>query len=407
MDIRELVENKIFSVSEFNDFINDLLAPLTVTVEGEISEWKVLRGNLVWFTLKDEKQSLRGFSLAYRIHQPVEVGMRVKIYGRPKIFGKSGNFVFDTEYLELSGEGTIQKAFLILKAQLEKEGLFREERKRPLPRFPKTIGLITSEGAAAYTDFLKHLSARLGGLEIIFIPVAVQGRTTVREVVTAFDHFNQPKNRPDLVVLTRGGGSLEDLQYFNSEEIARAVFGSASPVICAIGHERDVALCELSADARAATPTAAAQIVVPDRRELLLELADTTATWDRKLNARLQTGKHRLDFAAQELLSQIGEKTVKIRLALETIRLSFPQLRNRLELLRQRAASLKKILVSLAPQNILARGYSIVRKSGKILKDAAGIRIGDNIDISLASGGLGAEVKKVLRLNDKIQISNQ
>ncbi|MCL5435781.1 MAG: exodeoxyribonuclease VII large subunit [Patescibacteria group bacterium] len=395
MDVRNLIENKVFSVSEFNNFVNDILTPLVVTIEGEISEWKVSRGNLVWFTLKDEKQSLKGFSLTYRIRMPVEVGMRVKVHGRPKIFGKSGSFVFDTEYLELSGEGSIQKSFLLLKARLEKEGLFAIERKRVLPRFPKTIGLITSEGAAAYTDFLKHLSARLGGLEIIFIPVAVQGKTTVREVVAAFDYFNRSKNRPDVVVLTRGGGSLEDLQYFNSEEIVRAVFGSASPVICAIGHERDVTLCELSADVRAATPTAAAQLAVADRQELLSELSNINTTCKLKLTKRLQTLKHQLNFSTQELLAQISEKTRGLRMVFEKIQAAFPQLVSHLELLQQRAKGLKIFLISLAPQNVLARGYSIVKKSGKILKDTQDIKIGDKLDIQFARGALTAGVEKI------------
>lgn len=395
MDIQNLISHKIFTVSEFNDFINDILTPLSMTVEGEVSEWKIAKGNLIWFTLKDEKQTLNCFSLTHRIRLPVETGMRVKIHGRPKVFGKSGRFVFDVEYLELSGEGSIQKAFLLLKTKLEKEGLFAPERKRPLPRFPQSIGLVTSAGAAAYTDFLKQLNLRFGGLKIVFIPVAVQGKSAVREVVAAFDRFNQPGNRPDVIVLTRGGGSLEDLQYFNSEEIVRAVFASASPVVCAIGHERDVSLCELAADLRAATPTQAAHLVVPNRAELLSELNRFDLALARVTDALFQREKHRLAMLAHELSSRIAGKTGRALMLLEKFRLNFQQLTGRVKFLKQRAEGLKKLLFSLAPENILARGYSIVKKSGKIVKDASQIKIGENLDITLAKGLIEAEVKKI------------
>ena len=272
MKPEEIFKNKIFSVSEFNEFLNSVLQPMIVTVEGEISDWRVSQGKFIWFNIKDENETLQCFSLVYKIHQPVEEGMKVKITGYPRIYGKSGRFSFFVEKLELSGEGSLKRAFEILRLKLEKEGLFDENRKRALPRLPETIGLITSQEAAAYSDFVKHLKSRLGGLRVIFTPVAVQGEQAVGQIVAAFDYFNEMKEKPNVLVLIRGGGSLEDLKEFNSEEVTRAVFSSKIPVVVGIGHERDTCLAELACDMRVSTPTHAAQIIVPSLDELLGEV---------------------------------------------------------------------------------------------------------------------------------------
>lgn len=396
MDIQNLIHNKVFTVSEFNDFINGIVTPLKVTVEGEILDFRASQNRFAWFALKDEQQTLSCFSMMFRLRQPLEDGMKVRVSGYPKIHGKSGKFSFVVESLELSGEGSIQKAFLLLRAKLEKEGIFSETRKRPLPKFPQTIGLITSAQGAAYTDFMKHITARLGGIKITFTPVAVQGDRAVQEITAAFEYFNRLQPPPDVLVLTRGGGSLEDLQYFNSEEVVRAVFGSSAPVICAIGHEKDVALCELAADRRAATPTAAAQAAVPDRTELLAEIGQNRASSQHSIETTIQNRGHRLALLTGNLSGEIGKKIQSVNSALERFQLSAPQLSGRVKFLKGRGQGLKALLVSLAPRNILARGYSIVKKHGKIIKDASGIEIGDDIEITLAKGGLEARVKELI-----------
>src|SRR3989344_5097375 len=248
MKIDELLKDKIFTVSEFNDFVNAVLQPLSAIVEGEVADFKISQGKFVWFMLKDETQALSCFSMVFKIREPIEEGMKVKVFGYPRLHGKSGRYSFFVEKLELSGEGSLKRAYEILRAKLEAEGIFADERKRPLPRFPQNIGLVTSRDAAAYTDFITHLNTRFGGLTVQFIPVAVQGQNAREEITAAFDYFNSASNPPDVVVLTRGGGSLEDLSEFNSEDVIRAVFASKIPTVVGIGHERDISLSELAAD---------------------------------------------------------------------------------------------------------------------------------------------------------------
>jgi exodeoxyribonuclease VII large subunit len=386
MEIKKLLENKIFTVSEFNEFLNSVLAPMSVVVEGEISDFRVSQNKFVWFNLKDEKESLNCFSMVFRIHQPLEDGMKVKIFGYPKIYGKSGRFSFIVESLELTGEGSLKRAFELLRAKLEKEGLFDSARKRPLPAFPQTIGLITSKGAAAYTDFLKQLQLRLGGLNIVFVPAAVQGAAAIPEVCAAFDYFNRSKARPDVIVLTRGGGSLEDLQEFNSEEIARAVFSSAVPVICAIGHERDITLAELVADARASTPTHAAQLAVPDRKELRTRLKGLLDEQVHLLTAQISGREHRAKRLIMELSETIGLKIFKFKNFFQALVNTQNFLAARLRSYRQHVEALRQLLLSLSPQAVLARGYSIVRKNGKIVRSSQELNVGEEVEVQPQKG---------------------
>jgi len=394
MQFEDLVKNKIFSVSEFNEFLNSVLRPLNVTVEGEIADLRISQNKFVWFTLKDEKQALSCFSLVYRIRQPIEEGMKVRISGYPKIYEKSGKFSFIVEKLEVSGEGSLKRAYEILKNKLDAEGLFAPQRKRTIPKFPRTLGLITSRGAAAYTDFLTHVEQRWGGLLIQFFPVAVQGENAISEIVSAFDYFNHSEKSPDTIILTRGGGSLEDLKEFNSEEIARAVFSSKSPVIVAVGHERDLSLAELAADARASTPTHAAQLAVPDRQQLHQDISSTMERGFFALQSSQQTLRHNLLRTTQTLSYQIESSLGDGRRVLSDYIDLVGLLRQRLELAKNRRKTQVEVLKSLSPQGTLRRGYSIVRKSGKIIKTSEDVEISDSLEIHPYQGTITAKVTK-------------
>lgn len=395
MEIKKILQDKIFTVSEFNEFLNGILRPLDVVVEGEVAEWRVNQNKFIWFTLKDERETLQCFSMVYNIRQPVEEGMKVKISGHPRLYGKSGRFSFFAEKLELSGEGSLKRSLELLKIKLEKEGIFDPERKRSLPRFPKTVGLITARDSAAYSDFIRHLNARMGGLKIIFVPIAVQGEKTVAEASAAFNYFNSRKFKPDVVVLTRGGGSLEDLQYFNSEEVVRAVFSSKIPTICAIGHERDISLSELAADARASTPTHAAQLAVPDRRELESSLGNLVNLSFQAVGKNALLKNQRLRTLGLSFQEALRHRIDSIKSATAAFLQSFSRMRDNLNLLKSELESRRRLLASLAPQNVLSRGYSIVRKRGKIIKQARQTTLEDDLEVELSQGSVGVRVMTV------------
>ncbi|PIR96679.1 MAG: exodeoxyribonuclease VII large subunit [Candidatus Doudnabacteria bacterium CG10_big_fil_rev_8_21_14_0_10_41_10] len=398
MEITDLIQDKIFSVSEFNQFVNDIVTPLRVTVEGEISDFRVSQNKFVWFNLKDNNESLNCFSLTYRIRQPLEDGMKIKIFGYPKIFGRSGKFSFQVEKIEISGEGSLKRAFELLKTKLKKEGVFSENRKRPLPRFPEKIGLITSEQAAAYTDFIRQINSRMGGLTIIFTPVAVQGEKAVPEILAAFEYFNSVKEKPDVLVLTRGGGSLEDLKEFNSEEVVRAVFSSKIPVVVGIGHERDVSLAELAADKRASTPTHAAQLLVPKSENLISEINQTIADQRQIVGCRLEALGYKLNTQTSLLRETILEKFSVIKSARQKFQFEFSMLSDKLQRYKNRNGSLRKLLHSLGPKDILRRGYSIVRKSGKIIRQAGDVKINDELEIEFHKGTISSVVRGLKNL---------
>lgn len=268
-------ENKIFQVSEFNEFVNNYLGEIgEVVVEGEISEIKVSQGKWLFLTIKDEESSVDIFSLVFRIRNygVLEEGMLVHIYGVPRLYKKSGRFSLFASQIVPAGEGALRIAFEKLKLKLEKEGLFDEGRKRPLPIFPEKIGLITAKNSQAYSDFIKVLGERMGGIKIYFYPVLVQGRGSVESILQAFEYFNKNLSDLDLLILTRGGGSLEDLLAFNDEQVARAIFSSKIPVVCGIGHEKDVSLADFVADKRASTPSNAAELIVREKIEALRQI---------------------------------------------------------------------------------------------------------------------------------------
>src|SRR3989344_5195589 len=257
----------VISVAQYLDLVNDRLreVPSDVGVEGEVSDLRVSHGKWVGFDLKDAQGGgvLKCFMTVWQLSVPLEDGMRVRVTGGAKVSDRFGKFQLDVRTVELVGEGALKRAYLALKRKMQDEGLFDGARKRPIPRFPERIGLITSREAAAYGDFLRVLGNRWGGVEVDFVPVHVQGGNAVPDILAAFEHFHHlgESERPDVLVLTRGGGGLEDLHAFNDESVARAVFSSRVPVVVGVGHERDESLCDFVADVRASTPSNAAERV--------------------------------------------------------------------------------------------------------------------------------------------------
>ncbi|MEK7098035.1 MAG: exodeoxyribonuclease VII large subunit, partial [Patescibacteria group bacterium] len=206
------------------EYLNGALYERDAVVEGEISEYKINQGKWIFFKIKDEDSVLDCFGIVFKLKLSLEDGMRVRLYGRPRVYTKTGKLSMNVEWVEPIGEGALKRAYELLKAELEKEGLFARERKRPIPRFPSRIGLIASKESAAYGDFVKILKARFGGIEIYLFHTPVQGAEAVLSITEAFAYFNahQKELNLDLIVLVRGGGSWEDLAAFNSREVAYA-----------------------------------------------------------------------------------------------------------------------------------------------------------------------------------------
>jgi exodeoxyribonuclease VII large subunit len=390
MMVMQPPSEQIVGVKEFLGILNETMtfAFPAVTVEGEVSSFKVNQGKWVFFDLKDEDATLPCFMPVYMLKVPLEDGMKVRVTGVPKITNW-GKFSFTVRYVALAGEGELKRAFELLKAKLQKEGLFDEARKRPLPRFPKTIGLITSGASAAYADFIKILGARWGGLDIKLADVQVQGASAPGQVMAAINYFNQLPHPVDVLVVIRGGGSLEDLQAFNTEDVARAVAASRTPTIVGVGHEVDVSLADFAADKRAATPTDAARIVVPNRSEILSDLNHRQERLFQHVRASISHHKHTIVHNMNVL-----ERFIRLpRTRLETLehKLLFSQ-RQILALQKQKLVSLTRLIQSFDPTATLKRGYAIVRLDDKVITDPSQVKTGNKLMVQLHKGSINSTV---------------
>lgn len=364
-----------FSVSEFVGVLNQTLeyAFTGVIITGELANFRVSKNRWVYFDLKDDEASVKFFGTVYQLPGPLEDGMVVAVRGTPRMHPQYG-FSVTAQSIQPVGEGSIKKAAQLLEAKLAAEGLFDEDRKRPLPYPPKHIGLITSAESAAYRDFIKVLNARWGGLHITLIDVQVQGEIAPQQIVGAINQFNQAATPPDVLVLTRGGGSAEDLQAFSTEQVTRAVAASRIPTIVAIGHEVDVSLAELAADQRASTPSNAAELLVPDRKALL---------------AHLRTQRERLAHTAERSVREAVRHLAHIRELLQgSVEQAVVQAQKHISLRSQ-------LLHAYDPQAALQRGYALVRKDGVSVRSGHNTQPGDDVYITLTDAELTATIKQV------------
>lgn len=357
------------TVSQFIEAVNLILSELEdATVEGEVAEYKVIHNKWVTFQLKDKRASVGCFMPVWDLKTQIEDGMLVRAVGRPRLREK-GFFSFVITSLTPSGEGALKRAFELLKKKLETEGLFVVERKRALPQFPQHVALITSRDAAAYSDFIKILRGRIGGLTISFLHTQVQGEDAPRQLIAALEQANTELKSLDAIVMVRGGGSLEDLQAFNDEAVVRAVAASRAPTIVGVGHERDFSLAELAADVRASTPSNAAEILVRSRQEVAAQLLSWKAELIQRWHMHIQGCQHKVSYAVSVLKAEV---------------------RGTIE----RVEQLVRMLKSLSPEETLKRGYSITRtKQGNVIKEAAKVKRGERIVTKVWKGGFEAEVK--------------
>lgn len=382
--------DQIISVKAFLGILNETLgfAFPAVTVEGEVSSFKVNQGKWVFFDLKDEDATLPCFMPVYQLKTALEDGMKVRVTGLPKVTNW-GKFSFTVKAVALAGEGELKRAFTLLRGKLESEGLFDESRKRVLPAFPRRIGLITSGQSAAYADFIEILGQRWGGLSLQLADIQVQGVAAPDQIVNALTYFNQLASPPDILVIIRGGGSLEDLQAFNTEPVARAIAGSRTPTLVGVGHEVDVTLADFAADRRAATPTDAARIVVPDRAQVMQDVGHRARRLEQSVQARIQSRYHRVSQVVSMLTRFVHLPRVRVNeLEAQLILLQ----RQSLFQEKQKLTALGRLLSSFNPESTLKRGYAIVRHENTVVTRSDQVSGGNLLMVQLAAGTINTTV---------------
>jgi exodeoxyribonuclease VII large subunit len=360
------MEKTRLSVSDFIAVTNQTLEyayPL-VEIEGEVASFKVNQSKFIFFDIKDAGGSLGCFMTVWQLRAPIEDGMKVIVTATPKLT-QWGKFSLTVKAIRPSGEGAIKKSFEILKAKLDKEGLFAPERKRPLPAVPSHIAVISSTQAAGYADFIKILNDRWGGLRVEVAHVQVQGASAPDQIIRALNYFNSRDDLPEVVVIIRGGGSADDLSAFNDEQLVRAIAASRIPTLVGVGHEIDESLADSAADVRAATPSNAAQILVPDKNELI-----------RAVKYQVRSLLPRVD-------SAIVQHSAKIKsFLMEALGATSDKVDDNLSQL----TAMRRVLTELNPAMVLARGYALLRGE---------TRVGGVIEIETNKSIIKAEVKDV------------
>ncbi len=399
-----LLDKRIFSVSDITRHIKNLLEDdkklCDFYLRGEISAPKKYDSGHIYFTLKDEKSQINCILFkrnCENVKFNLEHGIKVIIRGSIDVYELRGSYNVIVEEIHPDGIGSLNLAFIELKDKLGKQGLFLDKHKKQLPKFPKTIGLITSFNGAVMHDILNVLKRKYPLVKLLIAPTPVQGKEASNSIVNAMELINQNEYHVDVIILARGGGSLEDLWCFNEESVAIAIFQSKIPVISAVGHETDFTIADFVSDYRAPTPSAAAEKAVPDINELKKLISD--------FNVRILNVIANLIKSNKSLLSQITNRPIFKR-PLEAIHVYHQNVDNlgymlktktsqSLTLKRKKLEILDSKLFALNPKAILERGYSIVMKNNKIIKSSAEIKIDNNINVILYKGELEARVKNI------------
>lgn len=392
---------EIFTVSALTSRIRDAIYRQfrDVLVEGEISNFKLYPSGHLYFTLKDDNASIKGVVFNYSGKFPdnlLKDGVAVICVGRVDVYEKRGEYRLLVDDLEVRGVGLLQLKFQVLKEKLFREGLFDAARKKALPFLPRRIGIVTSPAGAAVRDMLKVIFSKFENMDVVIYPVRVQGGEAAAEIAEGIGHFNQEK-AVDVIIVGRGGGSFEDLACFNEEVVARAIFASDIPVVSAVGHEIDFTIADFVADVRAPTPTAAADMVVRDKRELMSQLG----TYGERLSLAMRQQLKRSKLSLYEQVVEFKERKdffVKQRMYVDELSnslsnslvLLFREKKTRLEALAQR-------LQDLNPDNILKRGYSITTRAdtGAVITDSQQIVSKDRVRIRFHRGEVEAVVEKL------------
>lgn len=395
-------EPPVLTVAQLTSLIKDVLEGTfpAVWVSGELSDVSRPRSGHVYFTLKDADAQIRGViwrNTASRLPFNLEDGTQVVCRGNLDVYPPRGSYQLVVREIEPRGVGSLLLALRQLQQRLAAEGLFDPQHKKPLPKFPRRVAFVTSPTGAAIRDFLEVLRRRWRGVDVVVVPTRVQGEGAAGEIAKAIAAANRVRPAPDVIVVGRGGGSVEDLWCFNDELVVRAIFASTIPVVSAVGHEIDVTLSDLVADVRALTPSEAAELVAPSSDELQSLLATYRQRLVALLRNRAQSARLRLDALAnsrvmrhpaeriRELARRVDELELRANRAIVTNQSKA----------RDRIAHMAERLESLSPLAVLGRGYSVTQRAsdGRLVIDAAAVSVGEMITTRLARGTLTSRIE--------------
>ena len=388
------------TVTDLNKYIKEKIAGdemlNNVLVKGEISNYKHHYTGHLYFTLKDENSLIKCImfkSFASNLKFEPKDGMKVTIFGTVSVFERDGIYQIYCKAMKEDGLGSLYKAYEELKAKLEKEGLFDQSHKKKIPLMPKCIGVLTSNTGAVIRDIINVSTRRNPNVYIKLLPVPVQGAGAAEKIVDAIKTMNE-KKLADVIILARGGGSLEDLWPFNEEIVARAIYDSELPVISAVGHETDFTIADFVADLRAPTPSAAAELAVPNISDLILKLEGYNNRYKLALKKKVEFMKLRYEKCMnsrvfKEPLQKINEKYILIDMKVKSIQNSMTAIYN-----KKKTEMVKHVakLDGLSPLKTLTRGYSIVQMDGKVISSVSKLKRDDEIDIRLTDGTSRAKI---------------
>lgn len=404
LPLENVTQKRIYSISEITREIKQILESAfpPIWLEGEISNFKRHSSGHLYFVLKDEKAQIPAVmwrSYNSRLFFTPQDGMKVLANGNITVYERRGSYQFEVVQLQPAGIGELQLAFEQLKQKLREEGLFAPERKKPIPPYPERIGIVTSPTGAAIQDMLSVLRRRFPGIQLILAPVRVQGEGAAEEIARAIADFNA-YGKVDLLIIGRGGGSLEDLWPFNEEIVARAIFASEIPVISAVGHEVDFSIADFVADLRAPTPSAAAELAVKNQTELQEFFRSSIAGMYRGIREQIAYYKEKVNhlqnsYALKKPSDVIRQYQQRLDELTKSMELQYQYL---MDSRKQQINSLRKQLISLSPQSILNRGYSLCfrEEDGKLVKTSDDVQVADKIRVQFHRGEIKGNVEEIL-----------
>lgn len=397
-----MAEN-IITVSQLNTYIKSIIEYdnilNSVWVKGEISNFKHHSSGHIYLTLKDESGVLKGVmfrTYAYNLNFTPEDGMKVLVHGRVSVYEQGGVYQLYIDKMEPDGVGALYIAFEQLKEKLAKEGLFDESRKKPLPKYPEKVGVITSPTGAAVRDIINVITRRYPLCDIIVYPVQVQGEGSAEQIEKALDYFSETK-KADVLIVGRGGGSIEDLWEFNKEITARAIARCSLPVISAVGHETDFTIADFVSDMRAPTPSAGAELAVPSISEIRQDIFDFRYSLDYKVNSFFKLLRAKTDTLTEKvtfkgILRNLDNKRIYIDSVFQRIE---NEVKLHLHKAEKRLSENSAKLHSLSPLKVIARGYSLTRtEKGQVVTKTDDVSTGDTILLNVTDGVISAEVKE-------------
>ena len=401
----------ILSVTQINEYIRSLLASddvlSMITVRGEISNLTIHRSGHIYFTLKDENSVLKSVmfrSSAQKIKFALKEGMSVIVFGRISLYTPSGQYQLYAEAIQPDGIGALYIAYEQIKERLAKEGLFDNSKKKNIPKFPSTVGIVTSPTGAAIHDMINVIGRRFPMAKIVLYPALVQGEGAPKSLISGLEYFNS-KRPTDVIIIGRGGGSMEDLWGFNDVELAYAIFKSSVPVISAVGHESDFTICDFVADLRAPTPSAAAELAVPDGLAVSNALRSYMTTINTLTASYIQGCRNHITVisSARVLSSKqdlLNEYRMKLELASERLDIST----NNLLINKKHQFNILTVkLDAISPLNTLKRGFAIaLDASGNTVSSVEDTKINDTLDVSFADGRIKATVNEISKTEEKI-----